>query len=542
MIDRRALLRRLGWVLALILVIQVAGFVGNASAAIVGIEIASLSSASNSVDKGVTATCPAGKKVVGAGADVTPGNGDVLIDDIRPNASLTSVRVNAVEDEDGTSTNWFVAAYAICAVAPGGLQRVSATSATDSSNKSVSATCPAGKQVLGTGMEIIGASRQILVREIRPFAGFVRVGAIEDETGTTKSWSVTAYAMCADPVAGLARGESTGPIPFDSSTSKVQTHPCSGGHLLGVGGTLNSPNGQLVLDALFPDAALTTGGVAAWEDDTRNTENWSLTVFVICAATSERDVGSNVPPTGFDLTFADGVCPDDKLLTGMGADIVGGLGQVSVSYEPISGTTTRAVAWEDEDDTNNNWSARSFAICTTELTGLEVVSRTSDIGSFPVQFVAAPCPAGKVVLGGAGFANTTDGHFARDQLFIQGIVPRASNDVLVTVAEDGTGLGVEWQVIAYAICALPVAGHTVVTTSRTFEADTDFASVTSTCPAGKHVLGTGVLVDVKPGRLIVDEVRPNAALTAVTVSAIASQSWTPSTDWSLTAYAICAAG
>ena len=96
----------------------------SASAAVVGIERVGAASASNSQNKAVTVSCPAGKKVLSAGADVNPGNGDVLIDDVRPNADLQSVTVNALEDETGNATNWSVTAYAVCALPVQGLGRV----------------------------------------------------------------------------------------------------------------------------------------------------------------------------------------------------------------------------------------------------------------------------------------------------------------------------------------------------------------------------------------------------------------------------------
>jgi hypothetical protein len=65
---------------------------------------------------------------------VNPGNGDVLIDDVRPSADLQSVTVNALEDETGTTASWTVSALAVCAFPPPGLARVSATSPLNSSN------------------------------------------------------------------------------------------------------------------------------------------------------------------------------------------------------------------------------------------------------------------------------------------------------------------------------------------------------------------------------------------------------------------------
>lgn len=76
----------------------------------------SATSASNSVtSKSVTATCPAGQRVIGTGSEIVNGRGQVLLDDVVPSADLTNVRVEAFEDQDGTAANWTVTAHAICA-------------------------------------------------------------------------------------------------------------------------------------------------------------------------------------------------------------------------------------------------------------------------------------------------------------------------------------------------------------------------------------------------------------------------------------------
>ena len=244
---------------------------GSASAALVGLERIELSTPMTSSNKSITATCPAGKQLLGAGGDVTPGNGHVLIEDIRPNAALTNLTVKAVEDQTGTAETWFVQAIAICAYAPPGLQRVAATGASNSADKSVVASCPGGKRVLGAGGEINTSNGQVLYDDLRPNNNLTNVtlNAREDETGNSANWSLTAYAICANPVAGLQRISLQS--ANDSSVSKVNQFGCPvGKQVVGGGGDINSSNGQIVLDALFPDAALTSYGAAAFEDDTGN--------------------------------------------------------------------------------------------------------------------------------------------------------------------------------------------------------------------------------------------------------------------------------
>ena len=80
----------------------------------------------------------------------------------------------------------------------------------------------------------------------------VTVNALEDEgAGTSQNWSITAYAICAPKVAGLQRVAVTG--PSSSTSSKVVTADCPvGKSVIGMDGTINSPNGQVVLDACSP--------------------------------------------------------------------------------------------------------------------------------------------------------------------------------------------------------------------------------------------------------------------------------------------------
>src|SRR5439155_23011714 len=113
-------------------------------------------SALDSVDKSVTARCPSGKKVIGAGGELVGGGGHVVMPRITPNATLDSVTVASVEDADPTASTWRVRAHAICAFPITGLTRVEAHSDLlhPSNPNSATATCPTGTHVIGTGGEI----------------------------------------------------------------------------------------------------------------------------------------------------------------------------------------------------------------------------------------------------------------------------------------------------------------------------------------------------------------------------------------------------
>jgi hypothetical protein len=88
------------------------------------VRVSSESAFNSLTPKSATATCPAGKNVVGTGWENTGGivgeneNKEILADEVIPNSTLTSVTVTTYET-DTTAETWSTRAYAICAtVAP----------------------------------------------------------------------------------------------------------------------------------------------------------------------------------------------------------------------------------------------------------------------------------------------------------------------------------------------------------------------------------------------------------------------------------------
>jgi hypothetical protein len=148
-----------------------------------------------------TSSCPAGKRVVGAGGTIWYGNGRVKIDEIRPNETLDQVTVTASEDQDGTDSGWVLRAYAICATPPPGLVRVRAAVANGWNGSSVTATCPSEKRLLSASGGVSATTPTAMrVFEIRPSSGLssstVRVTTKGSASGVTGE--VRSYAICAD--------------------------------------------------------------------------------------------------------------------------------------------------------------------------------------------------------------------------------------------------------------------------------------------------------------------------------------------------------
>ncbi|WP_433390451.1 hypothetical protein [Micromonospora sp. KLBMP9576] len=266
-----------------------------ASAAVPGLVRIAVTSASNSNDfRSVTATCPAGKVLTGTGYELNGVTGEAVVDDLRPNggpaAAPTSVTVGAYEAE-AFAGNWTLTAYAICANPIAGLVRVSAVSASTSADfRSVTATCPAGKVLTGTGYELNGATGEGVVDDFRPNGGpaaaptSVLVGAYEAEA-FAGTWSATAYAICANPLPGLTRIAAVSPSDSNDFHGVVAACPL-GKVLTGGGYELNGVTGEAVVDDFRPNggpaAAPTAITSGAYEEDSF-TGNWSNTAYAICA-------------------------------------------------------------------------------------------------------------------------------------------------------------------------------------------------------------------------------------------------------------------
>ncbi|GIJ80422.1 hypothetical protein SAMN05443287_10465 [Micromonospora phaseoli] len=266
-----------------------------ASAAVPGLVRIAAVSATNSTDfRSVTATCPVGKRLIGTGYEINGAFGEVVVDDLRPNGSTvaapTAVTVGAYE-ADPFAGNWNVTAYAICANPLPGLVRVTAVSATDSNDfHSATAACPTGKVLTGTGFELTGITGDGVVDDLRPNGGpasapnAVTVGAYEVDTFLS-SWNTRAYAICANPVAGLARITTVSAL--NSTDSRFSTATCPAGKVLtGSGFEVTGALGEVVVDDFRPNGSTITAPTAvtsgAYEEDPF-AGNWQLRSYAICA-------------------------------------------------------------------------------------------------------------------------------------------------------------------------------------------------------------------------------------------------------------------
>jgi hypothetical protein len=529
----RVTMRHAVLVVALAALCALAGHVGRADAVMIGMVRVDPTSAGTSAAKSLTATCPAGKQVISAGASTSPAGGHVVIDRVEPNAALTTVTVHADEDETGTATTWTLRAFVICAPPPPGLELVTAASASNSTDKSVVATCPSGKRLLGNGAEITGAAGEVLLDGQLPNDArtAVTVNAREDQSGTAADWSLTAYAICAAPQVGLERVRVTG--ASDSTAHKLVTAPCPAGtSVVGVGGTINSPNGQVVLDGLYPDSGLTSAKIDAVEDADGNSANWSLTAYAMCAATAE--LGSSTIPRGaYSFATTGGVaCPAGQQIAGGGAGIDGGVGRVGLVLDGPGAGIWAATGQTIPVQFFDSWSLTLQEICATTFAGQTIASGTTSPDSLDEQSATVTCPSGLRVIGAGG---EVDGS---SSVMLEAIRPNSTLTSVTVLGHEAEGGTPDfWNMTAYAVCASAPPGLQLVKNTSP-PASEDSGQAVAPCPAGTHLIGTGGEIVHGAGQVLLDDLKADAALTKTTVVGFEDHSgFDP--QWQVTAYGIC---
>lgn len=125
--------------------------------------------------KSISLDCPSGDKLFGAGGEIDEGNGFVVLDEVVPNLSLTSVSVEAIEHGIYAGV-WSLTAWAICGPPVTNMQRISIqSSSTDSSSpKNATAPCQAPTRLYGMGAEITNGQGNVVLDDYDIDSGLTR--------------------------------------------------------------------------------------------------------------------------------------------------------------------------------------------------------------------------------------------------------------------------------------------------------------------------------------------------------------------------------
>ncbi|MFJ1763117.1 hypothetical protein ACIOD2_22580 [Amycolatopsis sp. NPDC088138] len=236
-----------------------------------------------------SAVCPAGTKVLGGGgwAQVqarTPESERVVLSELRPAPSTTggrdSYEAGAFELSPGTTADWSVQAFAICAPPIAGMHLVTGRSISSNATQIARADCGSDNEaVLGLGAQILGADGQTtLVYEFAETFRVAQVKALEDADGFSGTWELDAFAVCAPFPRnyGTSFGISSPTTP-NSDAVQVAFSRCGSGNgskTLGVGAAINSPLPGTGLQVVFPGSQLESAAVEA----TPTTATWGPTV------------------------------------------------------------------------------------------------------------------------------------------------------------------------------------------------------------------------------------------------------------------------
>jgi hypothetical protein len=288
-IGASAHLLRAVLVVALTVGASVVAVPDSASAAVPGLVRVAASSAYDSTSpKRVQAYCPAGKSVIGGGAEIVDGQGDVLLTAAQFFGLSQSFFAEAYEQRTGFTGNWSINVYALCAnPLPGLVQVIGAVDAGNSTNpKFKSVSCPTGKQLLSTGFRIIGnAVGEVGLTFLIPDASLttVHLGAHElGGFGTLRNWGMQVEGMCADPIPGLERISVTSAA--DSISPKSSRAICPAGkRATGVGAETGGLGWRGAIEALKPNNLTPTSATATGVEHGSYSGDWTVTSHVICA-------------------------------------------------------------------------------------------------------------------------------------------------------------------------------------------------------------------------------------------------------------------
>ncbi|MEU6142141.1 hypothetical protein ABZ848_17455 [Streptomyces sp. NPDC047081] len=240
----------------------------------------------------VSAPCPSGKVVLAGGVSFVGGKRGVLLRGSYPVHSSAGDGWTASAEEvgAGTTANWQLRAYAVCADKPAGLTYKQATSAFDSfSPKTVAVACPASTRLIGLGARVTGADHRVGVNSItltrRLRVGYARAG---EAVPTARRWALTTYAVCAKPLEQTfheSAWKSAAPAA-SSNTAVARCWPGSRAYATG----LVFSGSSATLDRLAPvelrptsiPPAPAEGRVGLTELAPGTPATWSLKAQVIC--------------------------------------------------------------------------------------------------------------------------------------------------------------------------------------------------------------------------------------------------------------------
>jgi hypothetical protein len=230
---------------------------------------------------------------------------------------------------------------------------------------------------------------------------------------------------------------------------------------------------------------------------------------------------------------ATATCPPGKQVTGVGGEITGGLGEVSMNrLEPDTALKSVTVRAEEVGgNSGRQWSVQAYAMCANTIAGSQRVSVSRFVTGVNSEATArAQCPAGQRLLGAGGAVDQS----TAGRVILAGIRFEASTIADARGQEIPGGDAAAWRVTSHAICAPPLSGQVNATLQSAFDSATSKTRGIG-CPAGKNLLGGAGFVSGE-GHVVLDDLRPSTT----GFTALAREVGSFDGSWIVSAGAICA--
>jgi hypothetical protein len=245
--------------------------------------------------------------------------------------------------------------------------------------KWATAFCPPGTKIVGGGAHVSTETGEGQVHltgyaphdDVPTLGDYMIAFAEEDETGYAGSWSVTAHAMCMSSafLTGWEIVSLTGTGGSGSTQAVAVTCP-AGKDAVGIGATVagNGP-GQVFLTGVFPSVGLRGTNATAAEDQTGYAGGWTVTAYAICLPSSEQLYEVHAATPGFAVAGRGShgmrlACPIGTTIRGVGAQLVGGTGNVNLhDVRPIADTKANIAAEDDEAGWPPTYQTHGYLIC-----------------------------------------------------------------------------------------------------------------------------------------------------------------------------------
>lgn len=257
-----------------------------------------------------------------------------------------------------------------------------------------------------------------------------------------------APARAATPtVAAPVRVSATSAI---SSLNKSVVVGCPAGQrVYGAGGDINGGFGNVTLNSVTPNGALTQVVVTAMENGAF-AGNWSVTAYAVCGAPTlnlQRIFFTGATNSDMVKTVVAG-CPAGLRLYGLGGEINGGFGNVFFnSLTPSVGLTYALVTAIENGAYAGSWNVTGYAICGNPAATMVRTAVTSPTNSLN-KSASAFCPAGTRVHGVGAELAGSGGNVVIDE-----VAPSAGlASATATGFENGPFAG-NWAITSYAVCS-----------------------------------------------------------------------------------------